>query len=182
MTEPGAIHLMQWIEANAQAFLPPVANKEVFPESEFIFQIIRGPNARNDFHIDPGDEIFYQLAGDITVQIMDDGTRRDVAVREGEVFLCRAGTPHCPVRPPATWGLVIERKRKADENESFLWFCEKCDEKVLSHTIPQGDFTQQVLMMYEAFNADEKRRTCQSCGYVFPAAAVAERLSFLQPQ
>ena len=97
MIEPGAIHLMQWIEANAQAFLPPVANKEVFPESEFIFQIIRGPNARNDFHIDPGDEIFYQLAGDITVQIMDNGKRRDVAVREGEVFLCRAGTPHCPI-------------------------------------------------------------------------------------
>jgi hypothetical protein len=40
---------MRWITDNPQLFKPPVANKEVFPESEFIFQIIRGPNARNDF-------------------------------------------------------------------------------------------------------------------------------------
>ena len=57
------VHLMRWIEENKSLFSGPVANKEVFPESEFIYQIVRGPNARNDFHIDPGDEIFYQLKG-----------------------------------------------------------------------------------------------------------------------
>jgi len=48
------VHLMRWIEENKGLFGGPVANKEVFPESEFIYQIVRGPNARNDFHIDPG--------------------------------------------------------------------------------------------------------------------------------
>ncbi len=62
------LHLMRWIEENRGLFSGPVANKEVFPESEFIYQIVRGPNARNDFHLDPGDEIFYQLKGDITVR------------------------------------------------------------------------------------------------------------------
>ena len=125
------LHLMRWIEEHRGHFSGPVANKEVFPESEFIYQIIRGPNARNDFHIDPGDEIFCQLKGDITVRCIDaDGTMRDVRVREGEVMLCRAGTPHCPIRPADTWGLVIERKRRADELDRLAWFCERCGGKL----------------------------------------------------
>ena len=31
--------------------LGAIGNKEVFRGSDFIFQIIKGPNARNDFHI-----------------------------------------------------------------------------------------------------------------------------------
>ena len=85
MAELEPVHLMRWIEDNRAAFMPPVANKEVFPESEFIYQIVRGPNARNDFHLDPGDEIFFQLKGDITVRCREaDGGMRDVRVREGE--------------------------------------------------------------------------------------------------
>ena len=94
MAELQPVHLMRWIEENRSLFAPPVANKEVFPESEFIYQIVRGPNARNDFHLDPGDEIFFQLQGDITVRCREtDGRMRDVRVREGEAMLVRAGTP-----------------------------------------------------------------------------------------
>jgi len=120
MAELTPVHLMRWIEANQASFTPPVANKEVFPESEFIYQIVRGPNARNDFHLDPGDEIFLQLQGDITVRCRErDGRMRDVIVREGESMLVRAGTPHCPIRPAHTWGLVIERS--ADPTSSTRW-------------------------------------------------------------
>ena len=76
MAELEPVHLMRWIEQNHASFAPPVANKEVFPESEFIYQIVRGPNARNDFHLDPGDEIFYQLKGDITVRCREADGRR----------------------------------------------------------------------------------------------------------
>jgi 3-hydroxyanthranilate 3,4-dioxygenase len=169
MDAPSAVHLMQWIEANAAHFLPPVANKEVFPESEFIFQIIRGPNARNDFHIDPGDEIFYQLYGDITVQIIDeDGKRRDVAVREGEVFLCRAGTPHCPVRPSATWGLVIERRRRADELDRLAWFCEQCQGKLHEVAFSCENIETQLREAIQKFNRNTALRTCRTCGAVLP--------------
>ena len=44
MAELEPVHLLRWIEANRHAFAPPVANKEVFPESEFIYQIVRGPS------------------------------------------------------------------------------------------------------------------------------------------
>ena len=173
MTEPSAVHLMQSIKANAHAFRPPVANKEVFPESEFIFQIIRGPNAGNDFHIDPGDEIFYQLAGDITVQIMDGGKRRDVPVREGEVFLCRAGTPHCPIRPPRTWGLVIERKRRPDELDRLAWFCERCEATLHEVAFPCENIETQLREAIRQFNANESLRTCPACGAVLPVPPAA---------
>lgn len=179
-----AIAVKRWIQANRHLFNPPYkTNRVLLHEKEFIVMVLAGPNARLDFHLEPGEEFFYQIEGDIELHLKPEGAPREVVkIREDEIFLCPGNLPHSPRRGPATWGLVIERKRKPEETESFLWFCERCDEKVLSQTIPQGEFTQHVLKMYEAFNADETLRTCKSCGYVFPAAAVAERLSFLQPK
>ncbi len=64
-----------WIEENLPKSLGAIGNKEVFKGSDFIFQIIKGPNARNDFHIDPFDEIFYQLKGHIFVHVIEAGAR-----------------------------------------------------------------------------------------------------------
>lgn len=174
MAEMVPIHLIQWIEANKQFFQPPVANKEVFPESEFIFQIIRGPNARNDFHIDPGDEIFYQLKGDIRLQLIDgNGKRQERALREGEVMLVRAGTPHCPIRPAGTWGLVVERKRRRDELDGLAWFCERCQGKLHEVRFSVASIETTLKEAIQAFNANQSLRTCTRCGAVLPVPAGA---------
>ena len=167
------LHLMRWVEEHKAQFSGPVANKEVFPESEFIYQIVRGPNARNDFHIDPGDEIFYQLKGDITVRCIEAGKPRDVTVREGEVMLCRAGTPHCPIRPPDTWGLVIERKRRPDELDRLAWFCEQCGAKLHEVTFSCANIEVELREAIQAFNANAQLRTCGACGAVLPVPAGA---------
>ena len=174
MAELEPVHLMRWIEQNHASFAPPVANKEVFPESEFIYQIVRGPNARNDFHLDPGDEIFYQLKGDITVRCREaDGRMRDVRVREGEAMLVRAGTPHCPIRPPGTWGLVIERKRRADELDALAWFCEGCGGLLHEERFACADIERELKVIIDRFNATEALRTCRRCGAVLPVPAGA---------
>ena len=174
MAELEPVHLMRWIDAHRQAFAPPVANKEVFPESEFIYQIVRGPNARNDFHIDPGDEIFYQLAGEIVVRCREgDGRIRDVAVREGEAMLVRAGTPHCPVRPAGTWGLVIERKRRPDELDALAWFCERCGTLLHEERFACVDIERELKGIIERFNASVAQRTCRACGAVLPVPSGA---------
>src|SRR4029450_12784676 len=152
MPELEPVHLMRWIDANRARFAPPGGNKEVFPESEFICQIVRGPNARNDFHIDPGDEIFYQLQGNVTVRCRQaDGSLRDVRVREGEAMLVRAGTPHCPIRPAGTWGLVIERKRRADERDGLAWFCDKCGAKLHETTFSVTNIEVELLDVIKQF-------------------------------
>ena len=174
MAELEPVHLMKWIDEHKTLFSGPVANKEVFPESEFIYQIVRGPNARNDFHIDPGDEIFYQLKGDITVRCIDgNGTPRDIEVREGEAMLCRAGTPHCPIRPADTWGLVIERKRKPDELDKLAWFCERCGGQLHEATFSCANIEVELREVIQKFNASEALRTCRNCGAVLPVPAGA---------
>ena len=174
MANIAPVHLMRWIDEHKTLFSGPVANKEVFPESEFIYQTVRGPNARNDFHIDPGDEIFYQLKGDITVRCIDaDGKSRDITVREGEAMLCRAGTPHCPIRPAGTWGLVIERKRRADERDGLAWFCDKCGATLHETTFSVTNIEVELLDVIKQFNASPALRMCRQCGAVLPVPAGA---------
>jgi 3-hydroxyanthranilate 3,4-dioxygenase len=176
--------LKRWIEENRHLFRPPYKTNRVLAQhKEFIVMVLNGPNARLDFHLEPGEEFFYQIEGDIELHLKpEDEPRQVVTIREGEIFLCPGGLAHSPRRGEGTWGLVIERKRKADETEAFLWFCEKCDEQVLSRTMSPGDVSSQVTRLYEAFNADPAMRTCKRCGYVLPVMPVAERLSFLEPR
>ena len=174
--------LKRWIAENKHLFQPPYKTNRVLAHyKEFIVMILRGPNTRLDFHLEPGEEFFYQIHGDIELHVKPENERRQaVKIGEGEIFLCPGGLAHSPRRGEGTWGLVIERKRDSRENEEFVWFCEKCDDRVLSRTVTQGDIGQQVTKIYEAFNADASLRTCKGCGYVFPQTPMAERLGFLE--
>ncbi|HWP57985.1 MAG TPA: 3-hydroxyanthranilate 3,4-dioxygenase [Candidatus Acidoferrales bacterium] len=176
------VNLKRWVEENQNLFSPPQkTNRVIVHYSEFIVMILRGPNARLDFHLEPGEEFFYQIEGDIELHIKpEEERRRVVRIRQGEIFVCPGNLAHSPRRGEGTWGLVIERKRRADEQEQFVWFCERCDELVLRETVTQGDIAAQVSRIYEKFNADAGVRTCKACGYVFPTTPMAERLGFLQ--
>jgi 3-hydroxyanthranilate 3,4-dioxygenase len=177
-------HLKKWVEENQDLFAPPLkTNRLLVQHKDFLVMILRGPNTRLDFHIEPGDEFFYQIEGDMELHLKPEGAKREVAhIREGEIFLCPGGLPHSPRRPENTWGLVIERKRRPEENEEFVWFCEKCDTKVLSRSVVQGDVGGQVGKVYAEFNSNPALRTCSVCRYIFPPTPMAERLSFLQPK
>ena len=162
--------LWQWIEENRDAFEPPVGNKVVWEDSQYTAMVIRGPNARRDFHIDPSDEIFYQLKGDIVVEHLDHGGRRQSSViGEGEIFLLPAMVPHSPHRPAGSWGLVIEIKRRPEQMESLLWLCERCNGKLHEVTMHVADIERELKSAIESFDASEELRTCGVCGYVQPA-------------
>jgi 3-hydroxyanthranilate 3,4-dioxygenase len=83
-----SFNLTAWIARSMSGDMGSVGNKEVFRHSDFIFMIVKGPNRRNDFHIDPYDEIFYQLKGTIYVKHRDAAGQTQVAeVQEGEVMI-----------------------------------------------------------------------------------------------
>ena len=94
-----AINFQGWIDANRDKLKPPVGNCEVYPNHEFIIMVVGGPNSRTDYHINAGEEFFYQLEGDIILKIIEDGVFKDVPIREGEILLLPAGVPHSPRRP-----------------------------------------------------------------------------------
>jgi 3-hydroxyanthranilate 3,4-dioxygenase len=175
-------HLKKWVEENASYFNPPFkTNKLLVAHKDFLVMVLRGPNTRLDFHIDPGDEFFYQIEGEMELVLKPEGERRRVVtIKEGEIFVCPGGLPHSPRRFENTWGLVIERKRRDEEKEEFVWFCERCDQPVVSRVLNQGSIPAQVAAIYAEFNGDPKQRTCQVCGYLFPETPMAERLGFLE--
>lgn len=163
--------LMQWIEENDRAgnFAKPVGNQVIWTEGTEFIAFVSGANSRNDFHINPGDEIFVQLRGEIRVDIIDEHGRRVInPVREGEVLLIPALVPHAPRRPAGTWGLIVERKRAPGELDGFAWYCESCDTKLHEISFQLEDIMGQFASKLEEFNADEEARTCSNCGAVLP--------------
>ena len=159
--------LWRWIEENRTGFEPPVGNKVIWEDSQFTAMVIRGPNRRRDFHDDPSDEIFYMLRGTMTLEYIDEeGKRQNVVIREGEMLLVPAHTPHSPHRPADTWGLVIEIKRGPADSESLLWYCERCDAVVHRTTMSAMDIERDLRAAIEAFDGSPATRTCRQCGHV----------------
>ena len=128
--------------------------------------IIRGPNDRRDFHVDPSDELFYQLTGDIWVDTMEeDGRRHRHDVKEGEFLLVPHFVPHSPHRPAGTTGLVVERKRRPDEDESFVWYCEQCGGELHRMDKRVSELTRQINQVIRDFNASADLQRCRHCGH-----------------
>ncbi|MBI4242437.1 MAG: 3-hydroxyanthranilate 3,4-dioxygenase [Candidatus Rokubacteria bacterium] len=163
-----SFNLWNWVEENRHTFEPPVGNKVIWEDSQFTAMIIRGPNARRDFHVDPSDEIFFMLKGDMVLEFMQNGARQHQVIREGELLLVPAFTPHSPHRPADTWGLVVEIKRPPEQTESLLWFCDRCDAQLHEVTAHVADIEKELKAAIERFDASVDLRTCPVCGYVQP--------------
>ncbi|MCY4190292.1 MAG: 3-hydroxyanthranilate 3,4-dioxygenase, partial [Rhodospirillaceae bacterium] len=109
MSGLAAFNLMQWIKDHEEILKPPVGNAQIWQDSDFIVTIVAGPNERTDFHVDPLEEFFYQLKGDMVLRIIEDGRIKDVSIKEGDILLLPPFTRHSPQRPePGSYGLVIE--------------------------------------------------------------------------
>lgn len=61
-----------------------------------------------------GEELFYQLKGDMILKVREQNRFKDIHIREGEIFLLPGKIPHSPQRFSDTIGLVIERRRLKD--------------------------------------------------------------------
>ena len=64
------INFKKWINDNRELLKPPVCNKVVYEDTEFIIMVVGGPNSRKDYHVDVGEEFFYQLEGDMVLKII----------------------------------------------------------------------------------------------------------------
>lgn len=164
----------KWIDEHRHLLKPPVGNKQVYEDAEFIVMVVGGPNARKDYHWEEGEEFFYQLEGDIVVKIQEDGKAVEVPIKEGEIFLLPAKVPHSPVRSEGSIGLVIERKRTNGEKDGLLWFCDNCNNKLYDEYFVLNSIEKDFIPVFKKFYASEELRTCNKCGTVME---VDERFS-----
>jgi 3-hydroxyanthranilate 3,4-dioxygenase len=156
-------NLKDWIEENRHLLKPPVGNKMVWKDTEFLVMVVGGPNRRKDFHVQEGEEFFYQVEGDITLRIMEGGKPVDIPIREGDMFLLPPQVPHSPQRGENTIGIVIERVRKEGELDHLRWYCEGCEEVLYDEAFQLVDLGTQLKPVIEKFYADESLRTCKQC-------------------
>ncbi len=161
-------NLQKWIDDNRHLLKPPVGNKQVYLENEdYIVMVVGGPNGRKDYHYEDGEELFYQVEGDIQLGIINEnGERETIDIKEGEMFLLPPRIPHSPQRPANTIGLVIERYRKEGEVDKLMWFCENCNHKLHEDTFEMSDIVNQLPPVMNRFMNSEELRTCDKCGSV----------------
>ncbi len=163
-----AFNFQKWIDEHKHLLKPPVGNKLVFEGTDTVVQVVGGPNARADYHDDPVEEFFYQLKGNMVLRVVEEDGEppRDIHIREGELFLLPANTVHSPRRPVDTIGLVVERQRHEDEEESIRWLCDSCGNLLYLHQQVITDLGTQLKPVMELFWSREDLRTCSACGTV----------------
>lgn len=165
MSRLSTINFKKWIEENRHLLKPPVGNKLVWEDREFIIMVVGGPNSRTDYHVNKGEEFFYQVEGDMVLKVIEEGKPVDVNIREGDIFLLPGGMPHSPQRPANTVGLVVERKRLDDEQDGFQWYCEKCNEKLYEEFFKLKSITKDFPPIFDRFYNSEENSTCKACGH-----------------
>jgi 3-hydroxyanthranilate 3,4-dioxygenase len=168
------LNLQKWIKQNAKHLKPPVSNKQLYTESDdAILFVSGGPNTRNDYHVNPTEEIFYQLKGTIAVRIrpLDGSSPREVIIKEGELFLLPRWVPHRPQRPAGTVGLIVEFPRPAGQLDGLRWYCPKCDELVheVNWRLKKVD-EDLAIIMHNFWDGPAAQRTCKECGHVIQHA------------
>tara|TARA_R110002049_G_scaffold26035_2_gene91112 strand:+ start:416 stop:1003 length:588 start_codon:yes stop_codon:yes gene_type:complete len=159
-------NFQKWIDEHRHLLKPPVGNKLVYEDAEFIVMVVGGPNARKDYHWEEGEEFFYQLEGDIIVKIQENGKAVEVPIKEGEIFLLPARVPHSPIRSEGSIGLVIERKRINGEKDGLLWFCDNCNTKLFDEYFVLNSIEKDFIPVFRKFYGSEELRTCKECGTV----------------
>lgn len=174
MIQPAALpfSLKKWVQENRHLLKPPVGNAQIFKANQdFMVMVVGGPNARKDFHVNKGEEIFYQLEGEIEVGLMvedpqNPGKKKEqkVIIEEGDIFLLPPNMPHCPRRGTNTVGLVIERYRSEDEEDAFQWYCDNCGELLHESTLKVSDIVGQLPTVMAQFYSDDSLCTCKNCG------------------
>ena len=157
------INFKKWIDEHRHLLKPPVGNQVVYKDAEFIIMVVGGPNIRKDYHVNKGEEFFYQLEGDMVLRIREKGRPKDIPINEGEIFLLSPNIPHSPQRFESTVGLVVERKRHVDELDGFQWYCDECHAMLYDKYISLTDIVKQLPPLFEEFWSNEDARKCKKC-------------------
>jgi 3-hydroxyanthranilate 3,4-dioxygenase len=166
-------NLNKWIEENKHLLKPPVANKNLYIESDdYIVMIVAGPNTRKDYHYNETEELFYQLQGTITVYIQENGEKKAMVLQQGDMYLHPAKVPHSPSRTKDSIGLVIERKRhNLDVKDGLQWYCDACNHLLHEVYFSLHNIEKDFQAHFKDFYTSTEKRTCKKCGTIMAADA-----------
>uniref|UniRef100_A0A8C5KCV0 3-hydroxyanthranilate 3,4-dioxygenase n=1 Tax=Jaculus jaculus TaxID=51337 RepID=A0A8C5KCV0_JACJA len=152
------VSVKAWVQENRASFQPPVCNK-LMHQGQLKIMFVGGPNTRKDYHIEEGEEVFYQLEGDMLLRVLERGEHRDVVIHQGEIFLLPARVPHSPQRFANTMGLVIERKRLETELDGLRYYVGDTVDVLFEKWFYCKDLGTQLAPIIQEFFHSEQYRT-----------------------
>ena len=170
-----AFNFAKFIEDNQELLKPPVCNTKLWSDAGLMVTIIGGPNERTDYHDDPTEEFFYQIKGNMYLNIMEEEGKapRVVKINEGEVFFLPPHVRHSPQRPEeGSIGLVIEPQRPEGELDGLEWYCMNCHHLVHRAELRVTDITKDLGDPINAFANDKSLHTCKKCGSIHPGKKI----------
>jgi len=163
------LNFKKWIDENRHLLKPPVGNKVVWENGDYIVMVVGGPNSRKDYHYNETPEFFYQVEGDMVLKIMVDGKSQDIAINEGDIYLLPAKVPHSPQRKANTVGLVIEYPRPEGVLDALEWYCENCGTQLYREPFALENIETDMPAIFDAYYSDQKKCTCSNCAAVMEA-------------
>jgi 3-hydroxyanthranilate 3,4-dioxygenase len=169
-----SFNLMKWVDENRHLLRPPVLNQTIFKNTDFIVMVVGGPNVRTDYHVDPYEEFFYQLKGNMTLKVVEDGKPKDVPIGEGNILLLPPNVPHSPQRPePDSIGLVVERARPEGVMDAFEWYCQSCATRVWRREVQVANIVTDLPPVFEEYYGMVAGGSCPTCGAPNPKKITA---------
>ena len=158
------LNFKAWIDENRHLLKPPVGNKCVWNDGEYIVMVVGGPNSRKDYHYNETPEFFYQVEGDMVLKIIDDGEQKDVHIKEGDIYLLPGKVPHSPQRAANTVGLVIEMPRAEGVLDALEWYCENCNTALYREEFALDNIVTDMPVIFDKYYSDKNKCTCSNCG------------------
>ena len=160
------LNFKAWIDENRHLLKPPVGNKCVWNDGEYIVMVVGGPNSRKDYHYNETPEFFYQVEGDMVLKIIDDGEQKDVHIKEGDIYLLPGKVPHSPQRAANTVGLVIEMPRAEGVLDALEWYCENCNTALYREEFALDNIVTDMPIIFDKYYSDKNKCTCSNCGTI----------------
>ncbi len=160
------LNFKAWIDENRHLLKPPVGNKCVWNDGEYIVMVVGGPNSRKDYHYNETPEFFYQVEGDMVLKIIDNGEQKDVHIKEGDIYLLPGKVPHSPQRGANTVGLVIEMPRAKGVLDALEWYCENCNTALYREEFALDNIVTDMPIIFDKYYSNKAKCTCSKCGSV----------------
>src|SRR5260370_33641877 len=93
-------NLRRWVDEHRPLLQPPVGNVAMW-NSNFLVMVVGGPNRRSDYHINPGEELFFQVKAAIFLNTTAHPRPPHPPLPCALDALLPARSPRTPSRPPA---------------------------------------------------------------------------------
>ena len=164
------LNLNQWIDEHREYLKPPVCNKQVFEQDDFIVMIVGGPNNRTDYDYNETPELFYQLEGEMILKVIERDANnevlfKDISIKQGELFLLPPKVLHSPQRFEGSIGMVVEQKRLVNQLDELHWYCPDCASQMYRESFALANIEEDLPKVFQRFYHDHA--TCKQCGYSF---------------